>query len=53
MLNDTEFVIKTISSQTPIDRIISITTLYDCWEVVGEAGGDILRYKVRKDGSIT
>lgn len=42
-----------IYNHTPIDRIMRIVPFRDFAEVTGTAGGDVLTYRIYKDGTIT
>lgn len=44
--------IDIIYENTPIEYIIDIRNGCDFVEVVGDAGGDVLTYRVYKDGTI-
>lgn len=42
-----------IYNQTPIDRIMRIVPCNGFAEVTGTAGGDVLRYRIYNNGTIT
>jgi len=42
-----------ISKRTPIQNILRMSNYSNYWEVVGEVGGDILTYRVYRNGDIT
>ena len=42
-----------VYSSTPIDRIMRILLFKGFAEVTGTAGGDVLTYRIYKDGTIT
>jgi hypothetical protein len=48
----TKQAIDIIYKDTPIEYIIDIRNGRDFIEVVGDAGGDLLVYRVYKDGTI-
>jgi hypothetical protein len=42
-----------ISEDTPIEIILSVDEAPDFYQFVGEVGGDILTYRVYKNGTLT
>lgn len=42
-----------IMNQTPLDKVINIAPFANYYEVVGSAGGDVLHYRIYKNGMIT
>ena len=42
-----------ISEDTPIEIILSVDETADFYQFVGEAGGDVLTYRVYKNGTLT
>lgn len=43
---------KIIYESTPIDEILKIIDLRDGFEVIGRAGGDVLKYRIYKNETI-
>lgn len=47
-----ELIKKIIYESTPIDKILEIIDLIDGFEVIGKAGGDVLKYRIYKNGTL-